>query len=165
MLCPTTLVSVGHNIDRCVRFSSETSSNVHVGRRPLTLYHYSSVLINPELKKPHPRRYILSTYQYYAPPQAIVGQGGGLSNENINCWETLNSNSLEVGDYWGVYTYSLTMQSEVIKCPTIETLSSVKPLYNPHQVRISWFIHSTCKSKSTLPIHTVHQIEKYTIVG
>ena len=47
-----------------------------------------------------------------------------------------------MGDYWGYYTYSLTMQYEVIKLPTIGELSLAKPSYNPHQVIGSSGMHN-----------------------
>ena len=50
----------------------------------------------------------------------------------VNC----SSNPLKkMGDYWGIL-HILTMQSELIKFPTIGALSSVNPSppYNPHQL-------------------------------
>ena len=84
----------------------------------------------------------LCAYQYYAPlppVRAIVGQGGDLTNLNINCpnMRDIPYNQIplqKVGDYWGFDTRSVTVQytetiavfkmsSEVIKCPTIGAAS------------------------------------------
>ena len=84
----------------------------------------------------------LCAYQCYAPlppVQAIVGQGGDLTNLNINCpnIRDIPYNQIplqKVGDYWGFDTRSVTVQytetiavfkmsSEVIKCPTIGAAS------------------------------------------
>ena len=84
----------------------------------------------------------LCAYQYYAPlppVRAIVGQGGDLTNLNINCpnMRDIPYNQIplqKVGDYWGFDTHSVTVQytetiavfkmsSEVIKCPTIGAAS------------------------------------------
>ena len=84
----------------------------------------------------------LCAYQYYAPlppVRAIVGQGGDLTNLNINCpnIRDIPYNQIplqKVGDYWGFDTRSVTVQytetiavfkmsSEVIKCPTIGAAS------------------------------------------
>ena len=69
------------------------------------------------------------------PVQAIVGQGGDLTNLNINCpnMRDIPYNQIplqKMGDYWGFDTRSVTVQytetiavfkmsSEVIKCPAI----------------------------------------------
>ena len=85
---------------------------------------------------------MLCAYQYYAPlppVRAIVGQGGDLTNLNINCpnMRDIPYNQIplqKVGDYWGFDTHSVTVQytetiavfkmsSEVIKCPTIGAAS------------------------------------------
>ena len=85
---------------------------------------------------------IICAYQYYAPlppVRAIVGQGGDLTNLNINCpnMRDIPYNQIplqKVGDYWGFDTHSVTVQytetiavfkmsSEVIKCPTIGAAS------------------------------------------
>ena len=85
---------------------------------------------------------VLCSYQYYAPlppVRAIVGQGGDLTNLNINCpnMRDIPYNQIplqKVGDYWGFDTHSVTVQytetiavfkmsSEVIKCPTIGAAS------------------------------------------
>ena len=84
----------------------------------------------------------LCAYQCYAPlppVQAIVGQGGDLTNLNINCpsIRDIPYNQIhlqKVGDYWGFDTRSVTVQytetiavfkmsAEVIKCPTIGAAS------------------------------------------
>ena len=84
----------------------------------------------------------LCAYQCYAPlppVRAIVGQGGDLTNLNINCpsIRDIPYNQIplqKVGDYWGFDTHSVTVQytetiavfkmsSAVIKCPTIGAAS------------------------------------------
>ena len=84
----------------------------------------------------------LCAYQCYAPlppVRAIVGQGGDLTNLNINCpnIRDIPYNQIplqKVGDYWEFDTRSVTVQytetiavfkmsSEVIKCPTIGAAS------------------------------------------
>ena len=84
----------------------------------------------------------LCAYQCYAPlppVRAIVGQGGDLTNLNINCpnIRDIPYNQIplqKVGDYWGFDTRSVTVQytetiavfkmsSEVVKCPTIGAAS------------------------------------------
>ena len=85
---------------------------------------------------------MLCAYQCYAPlppVRAIVGQGGDLTNLNINCpnIRDIPYNQIplqKVGGYWGFDTRSVTVQyaetiavfkmsSEVIKCPTIGAAS------------------------------------------
>ena len=98
---------------------------------------------------------MLCAYQCYTPlppVRAIVGQGGDLTNLNINCpnIRDIPYNQIplqKVGDYWGFDTRSVTVQytetiavfkmsSEVIKCPDYRgSLLRSKPLYCPLSVR------------------------------
>ena len=98
---------------------------------------------------------MLFAYQCYTPlppVRAIVGQGGDLTNLNINCpnIRDIPYNQIplqKVGDYWGFDTLSVTVQytetiavfkmsSEVIKCPDYRgSLLRSKPLYCPLSAR------------------------------
>ena len=117
----------------------------------------------------------LCAYQCYAPlppVRAIVGQGGDLTNLNINCpnIRDIPYNQIplqKVGGYWGFDTRSVTVQyaetiavfkmsSEVIKCPTIGAASFGQSPYIARHLPVRGVVGHNIDRRIIHPSNSLH---------